>query len=50
VNSSLNGTVMDCIDVGSSNASSTTIIIREREPLQGTYAYFYILITNSMYT
>ena len=35
VNGSLNGTVMNCIDLDTSNSSSTTIIIIEREPLPG---------------
>jgi hypothetical protein len=35
VSSSLNGTVMNCIDLSTSNLSSTIIIIGEREPLQG---------------
>ena len=37
VSSNLNGTVMNCIDLVSSNLSSTTIVVREREPLQSTY-------------
>ena len=35
VNDSLNGTVVNCIDLDTSNSSSTTVIITEREPLLG---------------
>ena len=35
VNGSLNGTVVNCIDLDTSNSSSTTVIITEREPLLG---------------
>ena len=35
VSSGLNGTVMNCIDLDTSSSSSTTIIVREKEPLQG---------------
>jgi hypothetical protein len=35
VSSSLNGTVMNCIDLSTSNSSSIIIIIGERAPLHG---------------
>ena len=37
VNSSLNGTVMNCIDLDTSSSTATTIVTREEEPLQGIY-------------
>ena len=41
VSSGLNGTVMNCVNLGTSSSSSTTIIIREREPLPGMDAKNY---------
>ena len=37
VNGSLNGTVMNCIDLDTSSSSSTTIIIIEEETLRGMH-------------
>ena len=37
VNGSLNGTVMNCVDLDTLSSSSTTIIIVEREPLPGMH-------------
>ena len=35
VNRNLNGTVINCVDLGTSEASSTTVVIRESDSLQG---------------
>ena len=37
VSRSLNGTVINCEDVGTSEVSSTTVVIRESDSLQGSH-------------
>ena len=45
VSSSLNGTVMNCIDLGTTSSTATTIIVGEREPLQqGTHTIIIMAI------
>ena len=44
VSSSLNGTVMNCIDLDTSSSTATTIIVGEREPLQGMHTIIIIII------
>ena len=41
VSSSLNGTMMNCIDLSTTSSTATTIIVGEREPLQGTHTIIY---------
>ena len=41
VSSSLNGTVINCIDLDTSSSTATTIIVEEREPLQGMHTIMY---------
>ena len=44
VSSSLNGTMMNCIDLSTTSSAATTIIVGEREPLQGTHTIIIIII------
>ena len=44
VSSSLNGTMMNCIDLGTASSTATTIIVGERKPLQGTHTIIIIII------
>ena len=37
ISNDLNGTVINCVDVAATESLSTTIIIREREALQGIH-------------
>ena len=43
VSSSLNGTMMNCIDLGTASSTATTIIVGERKPLQGTHIIIIIM-------
>ena len=38
----LNGTVINCVDLDTANISSTTVIVRERDSLQGIQLLYYI--------
>ena len=44
VSSSLNGTMMNCIDLSTASSTATTIIVGERKPLQGTHTIIIIII------
>jgi hypothetical protein len=46
VSDSLNGTVINCDDLQSSQSSSTTIIIEKRDPLPGMHYYY--TVTNNI--
>ena len=43
VSSSLNGTVINCIDSDTSSSTATTIVTREEEPLQGMHTITLLL-------